>query len=126
MTYGTKSVAHDPDVLAPDSSEIRLLLALPGAAHCSLPTGGVSRAVAHKTVREIWHFLGGAGEVWRRQGERKDVVKVSPGICLTIPIGTRFQFRHTGAGPLEFFIVTMPPWPGGEEAFRAGEYWTVH
>jgi mannose-6-phosphate isomerase-like protein (cupin superfamily) len=45
-----------------------------------------------------------------------DVVHVMPGDCLTIPVGTRFQFRTHGSAPLAAVAVTMPPWPGENEA----------
>jgi mannose-6-phosphate isomerase-like protein (cupin superfamily) len=32
-------------------------------------------------------------------------------------------FRNAGAGPLAFFIVTMPPWPGAPEAVRVKDHW---
>ena len=37
-------------------------------------------------------------------------------MCLTIPLGTHFQFRSLGPGPLAAVAVTMPPWPGPDEA----------
>jgi len=37
-------------------------------------------------------------------------------VGLTIPVRTRFQFRNTGETPLRFVIVTLPPWPGQDEA----------
>jgi mannose-6-phosphate isomerase-like protein (cupin superfamily) len=62
------------DYLAPDGSEIRLLIA--GSAgslcHCTLPVGGVCSAVYHKTVEEIWYCISGQGEVWRKL-ENNDV-----------------------------------------------------
>ena len=92
-------------------------------AHCTLPPGGVSKAVAHRTVEEIWYFLEGEGEVWRiREGVGEEVA-VSPGVALTIPLGTGFQFRNTGSAHLRFVIATMPPWPGEEEAFRVEDRW---
>lgn len=106
------------DLLAPDGSEIRLLHSLAGASvvHCALPVGGVSTPVTHRTVEEIWVFLAGEGQVWRKLGERELVLDARPGLSLTIPLGTRFQFRNTGAVPLEFIIATTPPWPGEDEA----------
>jgi len=89
-----------------------------GLRHCTLPAGKTSLAVKHKTVEEIWYFLEGKGEVWRKHGDHEEVATVEPGISLTIPLGTHFQFRNTGSGPLCFIIVTMPPWPGPEEAAR--------
>ena len=125
--FQTMRPAEAPDAIAPDGSEIRLLPALAGGsmAHCTLPVGATSLAVAHRTVEEGWTFIAGEGEVWRRQGEREETVRVAPGVALTIPLGTHFQFRNTGAAPLEFVIVTMPPWPGDEEAYRVEDHWPV-
>ena len=115
------------DTPAPDGSQIRLLLTLTGgsAAHCTLPPGGVSLAVTHRTVEEIWYFLSGQGQVWRKQGEHEGTVDVASGTCLTIPLGTHFQFRNDGTDPLCFLITTMPPWPGAEEAVRVADHWEV-
>lgn len=106
------------DLLAPDGSEIRLLHQLEGASvvHCRLPVGAVSIPVKHRTVEEVWYFLAGEGQVWRAQGEREEVLDVHADISLTIPLGTRFQFRNTGDVPLDFVITTSPPWPGADEA----------
>ena len=96
-----------------------------GLAHCTLPPGSVSHAVRHETVEEIWYFIAGSGQVWRRQAERQETVDVSPGAAVTIPVGTHFQFRNTGDAPLEFVIATMPPWPGAAEAVRVADHWPV-
>lgn len=116
--FESNGVKATYDLLAPDGSEIRLLHSLAGASvvHCSLPVGGVSIPVTHRTVEEVWYFLSGSGQVWRKQGEREAVLDVKPGFSLTIPLGTRFQFRNTGDAPLEFIIATTPPWPGEDEA----------
>lgn len=111
-------VAASYDVLAPDGSEIRYLHSLDGASvvHCRLPVSATSIPVRHRSVEEIWYFLAGRGQVWRRQGEREQILDVAPGLSLTIPLGTEFQFRNTGEAPLEFVITTTPPWPGEDEA----------
>lgn len=116
--FESNQVARDYDVLAPDGSEIRLLHSLDGASvvHCRLPVGAVTIPVRHRTVEEVWYFLAGAGQVWRKQGQREQVLDVAPGLSLTIPLGTDFQFRNTGDVPLEFIIATTPPWPGEDEA----------
>jgi mannose-6-phosphate isomerase-like protein (cupin superfamily) len=113
--------------LAPDKSEIRPLLSMKGGglAHCTLPAYGISLAVEHRTIEEIWYFIQGHGQVWRKQGEREEVVDVSPGTSVTIPLGTHFQFRNTGQDPLCFIIATMPPWPGEHEAIRVQDHWKV-
>jgi mannose-6-phosphate isomerase-like protein (cupin superfamily) len=115
----------EADELAPDGSEIRVLSRTKGGSvcHCTLPAGKTSSAVRHKTVEEIWYFLEGQGEVWRKLGVQEVVTKVQPGMSLTIPIGAHFQFRSTGVEPLTFLIATMPPWPGADEAVRVGNYW---
>ena len=51
--------------------------------------------------------LSGRGEMWRRQGAREEVVAVQAGVCLTIPLGTHFQFRSLGDQPLAAVGVTM-------------------
>jgi mannose-6-phosphate isomerase-like protein (cupin superfamily) len=92
-------------------------------AHFELGAGRVSRAVTHRTVEEIWYVLGGRGEMWRRQGERAEVVPLEAGVCLTIPLGTDIQFRSLGPGPLAAVAVTMPPWPGPDEAVPVPGWW---
>ena len=55
--------------------------------------------------------------MWRKQydGEPK-TEKLAPGVCLTIPHGTAFQFRADETGDaLEVVAVTMPPWPQNDE-----------
>lgn len=121
----TKRVPAACDTLAPDGSEIRILAATTRASmvHCTLPPGKASLAVAHRTVEEIWYFVAGRGEVWRKLAELEEVVDVSPGVSLTIPLGVHFQFRNTGDTPLEFVLATMPPWPGPDEAYRVPDHW---
>jgi mannose-6-phosphate isomerase-like protein (cupin superfamily) len=124
--FETKTLPANPDVTAPDGSDVRVLLGVQGGgmAHFELAPGQVSRAVQHRTVEEIWYFVSGSGELWRRQGEREETVAVVPGVCLTIPLGTCFQFRSFGPAPLAAVGVTLPPWPGaGEAAFVEGP-WT--
>lgn len=123
--FETLSLGAHPDATAPDGTAVRLLLALAGGslAHFELPAGAVSHAVTHKTVEEIWYFLGGRGEIWRWSGARESVVAVEPGVCLTIPLGTAFQFRGVGEAPLTFLAITMPPWPGAQEADRVEGRW---
>ena len=103
MEFDTKKLPATPDVTAPDGSDVRILLGLQGGgmAHFELQPGQTSKAVAHRTVEEIWFFLAGRGQMWRRQDDREEVVAVEPGVCLTIPLGTHFQFRALGDEPLE-------------------------
>jgi len=115
------------DVVAPDGSDVRILLRLDGGsmAHFELAAGRTSGAVAHRTVDEIWYVVGGRGQMWRRQDDRQETVELSPGTCLSIPVGTHFQFRSTGDGPLAAVAVTMPPWPGEGEAFEVPGPWAA-
>jgi len=124
--FATKRLPRARDAVAPDGSEVRVLLGLAGGgmAHFVLAPGATSRAVGHRTVEEIWFFLSGRGEMWRRQGGREEVVAVEAGVCLTIPLGTQFQFRADGGEPLAAVAVTMPPWPGDGEAVAAAGPWT--
>jgi mannose-6-phosphate isomerase-like protein (cupin superfamily) len=117
-SFGTKQLPAARDVVAPDGSDVRVLLGLArgGMAHFVLAPGQISTAVTHRTVEEIWYVLSGRGEMWRRQGDREEVVAMEPGVCLTIPLGTHFQFRSLGTEVLAVVGVTMPPWPGEGEA----------
>jgi len=45
------------------------------------------------------------------------------GVCLTIPLGTHFQFRTLGDEPLAALTVTMSPWPGEDEAYPVEGIW---
>ena len=124
-----KEPSRDPDAIAPDGSEIRLLseTSRGSMVHCTLNPGDVSVAVAHRTVDEVWYFLEGTGQVWRRHGDNERVVDVAPGASLSIPVGAHFQFKTTGDRPLRFVIVTMPPWPGQDEAYPVEDFWpTTH
>ncbi len=123
--FETKTLGDRPDAVAPDGTGVRLLLALAGGsfAHFELPAGAVSHAVAHRSVEEIWYVLSGRGQIWRRAGEGERVVDAAPGVCLTIPLGTHFQFRAEPRAPLAFLAVTMPPWPGADEAFPVAGPW---
>ena len=124
-TFAATRRPHAPTALAPDGSDVRVLLALPGAsmAEFELAAGRVSVAVTHRTVEEIWHVQQGRGEMWRRQGPREEVVALEPGVCLTIPQGTHFQWRALDGGALRVLGITMPPWPGDGEAIVVTGPW---
>jgi len=92
-------------------------------AHFELAPGQVSLAVAQRTVEEIWYILSGGGEMWRRLEGQEEIAALEPGVCLTIPVGTEFQFRSSGPEPLAAVAVTMPPWPGEDEAYRVVGIW---
>jgi len=123
--FTTKRLPVDRDAVAPDRSDVRILLQLKGGgmAHFELGPGRTSKAVVHRTVEEIWFFISGRGEMWRKQDAREEVVPVDPNVCLTIPVGTHFQFRSFGYEPLAAVGITMPPWPGNGEAYEVAGEW---
>jgi mannose-6-phosphate isomerase-like protein (cupin superfamily) len=116
--FATTRIPAARTAVAPDGSDVRVLLSLRGGgmAHFELAPGRTSTAVTHRSVEEIWLFIAGRGEMWRKQGVREEIVPVEAGVCLTIPLGTHFQFRAFGSEPLTAVGVTMPPWPGEGEA----------
>ena len=93
LDYNRLPKGHD--TLAPDGSEIRLMSATSRGSmvHCTLNPGEVSLPVAHKTVEEVWYFLEGTGQLWRKYGDEERVVDVAPGVSLSIPVDAHFQFR---------------------------------
>ena len=116
----TQSLKNALVVRAPDGSTVRVLGHLSGLgsfAHFQLEPGEVSKAVSHATVQEIWYIIGGTGRMWRHQdGHEPGTVDLRPGICLTIPLGTAFQFRADSPDePLQAVAVTMPPWPADSQ-----------
>jgi mannose-6-phosphate isomerase-like protein (cupin superfamily) len=123
--FATLALADAPPVKAPDGSDVRPLLSLAGGslAHFELAAGKTSIAVAHRSVEEIWFVIGGRGEMWRKQAEREEIVALHAGVSLTIPLGTAFQFRSFGPEPLTMVAITMPPWPGEDEAYAVQGKW---
>ena len=123
--FATRRIAEAPDAIAPDGAEVRLLGSSRYGSMASfrLQPKAVSRAVAHRTVEEIWYFTGGTGRLWRKVGDHQEIVEVAAGVSITIPTGAHFQFRCDGGAPLEAVAVTMPPWPGSEEAYAVPGKW---
>jgi mannose-6-phosphate isomerase-like protein (cupin superfamily) len=126
MVFPSRRIGRDPDAIAPDGSEVRVLCgtARGGMAVFSLPPGMVARAVVHRTVDEVWHVLAGAGRIWRRLGDAEEVLDLTAGVSLAIPVGMAFQFRCDGDAPLVVVAATMPPWPGEDEAVFVAGAWT--
>lgn len=118
-------LSDEANHLAPDGSEVRELARLAGGtmAHFTLPPGASSKAVKHRTVEEIWFILAGRGRMWRRGADGERVTDLTPGLSITIPLGTAFQFRNDGDGPLTAVAITMPPWPGANEAVFVDGVW---
>ena len=123
--FASLQLPKHPTIIAPDGSDVRVLLALRGGsmAHFELAPGVVSDPVTHRTVEEIWYVLAGRGQMWRKQGSREEVVELVPGLCLSIPQGTHFQFRAAADSAVSAVGITMPPWPGSEEAQLVQGIW---
>ena len=121
----TRWISKTPDAMAPDGSEVRILAISPrgSMAQFTLPPGKVSVAVAHRTVEEVWFFTAGQGQIWRKNEKAEEIVQIHPGLSISIPVGTHFQFRNDGAGPLIAIGTTMPPWPGLDEAYAVKGIW---
>lgn len=124
--FDCKSFPDKYSYLAPDKSQIRVLLDVPGAglAHCILPAGVISAAVRHQTVHEIWYVISGRGEIWQGLNEVNEFADLSPGVTVSIRRGNHFQFRNTGVTDLCILIATTPKRPGAHEAVHVEGYWT--
>jgi len=123
----TKTLSAQRDAVAPDGSDVRVLLEVGrgGMAHFELGPGETAVAIKHRTVEEIWYFLTGRGQMWRMTADGEEsIVDVGPGASISIPLGTTFQFRSFGFEPLSAIGATMPRWPGSGEAIRAEGPWT--
>lgn len=125
--FETKRISDAPDAIALDGSEVRVLCGLSRGALSvfSLPAHTVARAVAHRTIEEIWYFVAGRGRMWRRLGEQEAVVEVVAGISISIPTGTHFQFRCDGDEALTAVAAVMPPWPGEGEVYAVDGPWVA-
>ena len=125
--FATLAAAQAPVVSAPDGSSVQVLLSLPGGsmATFTLQPGQVSAAVTHRSVEELWYVVSGRGRMWRRDAVHEEFVALEPGLCLSVPLGTAFQFRCEGDVPLVAVAVTMPPWPGEGEAVGVDGPWTA-
>ena len=124
--FATLAAADALQVSAPDGSKVAVLLALRGGsmATFTLQPGQVSAAVTHRTVEELWYVVCGSGAMWRRIARQEDITPLAPGLCLSVPLGTAFQFRCDGDVPLVAVAVTMPPWPGPDEAVAVSGPWS--
>lgn len=128
MEHETKRLPLLPDIVAPDGSDVRVLLRTSrgSMAHFELAADRASDPICHRTVEEIWFVLSGRGEMWRRSGTIESVVPLEAGICVTIPLGTHFQFRALPGQALAAIGITMPPWPGPAEALAVRGKWPAH
>ena len=114
----TRAFPVRPDGRSPAGAEIRYLMEgeTGNMIHSTVPPGQVNRATVHATVSEFWHVLSGEGQIWRRDRAGEETTVLRPGVSVDIPVGTAFQYRCTGNAPLQFLCVSMPRWPGDDEA----------
>lgn len=115
------------DYLAPDGSEIRLLIThdAGGVAHCRLPAGSVSSPARHRTVVEVWYVLSGHGQVWREKDGDEEIVEVGTSTVVTLPVGCSFQFRASEDSVLDLLIGTFPRLPDPTEAQLVQGHWVT-
>ena len=117
--------------LAPGGSKIFIVgkYAREGSmAYVFQPGLKTSLPTRHKTITENWLFLKGMGEVALRPEDKGQKTKwaihfVKPGIRITVPVGTAFQFRATTQEPLVFAVMTMPPYPDNDEDIDVPGLW---
>ncbi len=105
--------------IAPDGSEVRRLgrLERGSMARFTFAAGSTGRAVRHRQVEEFWYVLSGYGDLWRHpENAVAGITALSPGASLAIPARCAFQVKVAGDEPLIVVAVTMPPWPGDDEA----------
>ncbi len=125
----TRQLPDKADVIAPDGSEVRIMPSLQGssAAHFRLEAGKTSRAGYHQTVEEVWYVVDGIGEIWRRNSKNEVFTSLTPGMCLTIPLATSFQFRALPESSVSIFAVTIPAWPTekNDEWVEVRPHWPV-
>ena len=123
--FQTRVLSEFPDEMAPDNSEVRVLVrdATASVAHFTLPAHQIAVAVQHRTVNEYWFVTGGTGRIWRRDAENVEVIGLKAGVSLSLPLGTAFQFRNDGDEPLTVVGFDTPPWPGDDEAFIVAGEW---
>jgi mannose-6-phosphate isomerase-like protein (cupin superfamily) len=114
----TRPLPSTADARSPAGAEIRYLLEgeTGNMIHSTVPAGQVNRATVHATVSEFWHVLSGEGRIWRRDSRSEETTVLRAGVSIDIPVGTAFQYRCTGTDPLQFLCISMPRWPGDQEA----------
>ena len=54
-------------------------------ARFTLAAGGVSVAVRHRTVSELWYVVSGRGQMWRRSDATEEIVDLMPGTLVVHP-----------------------------------------
>jgi mannose-6-phosphate isomerase-like protein (cupin superfamily) len=121
----TVRLPRQPDAKSPAGADIRYLVAgnTGNMIHSTVPPQQINRATVHATVSEFWYVLEGHGEIWRDNGKESSVTELLPGISIEIPVGTAFQYRNVAEVDLRFICISMPPWPGEQEATFVKGIW---
>ncbi len=114
-----------PDATSPAGAQIRYIMDGPtgNMIHSTVPPGQINRATVHKTVSEFWYILEGKGEIWRKDATEERITPLEPGVSIDIPANTEFQYRNAGTRDLKFICISMPPWPGDDEASYVTGTW---
>lgn len=124
--YETIREVDAPLVTAPDGSAVRPLLQAAAAsmATFALAAGQVAAPVRHRSVTELWYVTAGRGVLWRSLDGAEATVALEPGVAVSLPLGTHFQFRAAPDEAVHILGVTLPPWPGPDEAIPVAGPWT--
>ena len=112
MRFATRRLPAADHVIAPDGSEVRVLVGLAGGglAHFRLNPDAVSVAVHHRSVEEIWYVVSGRGQMWRRSEEDEEVVVLS----------TRGGVDDPGGHPLSVSASVRTRWTSSASPCRPG------
>lgn len=121
----TKVLPEHPDRKSPAGADVRFLVdgSKGGMIHSTVPSYQINKATVHATVSEFWYVLEGHGEIWRDNGLESSVTSLAEGTSIDIPVGTAFQYRNVSDTDLKFICITMPPWPGADEATIIEGHW---
>lgn len=114
-----------PDAKSPAGADIRFIMdgTTGNMIHSTVPPGQINRATVHKSISEFWYILEGKGEIWRKDKVEERITSLVKGVSIDIPVGTAFQYRNVGRTPLKFICISMPPWPGDDEATHLDGAW---
>ena len=58
-------------------------------AQFELGRNQISKAVTHRTVEEIWFFLKGRGQMWRKEADEASIVDLHPEYAELVPADLR-------------------------------------
>ena len=122
----TKMLALEADVIAPDGCEVRILAQTPrgSMAHFTLgPGAGLARGGAPHGRGGLVLPLGPGPDVasaGRRAGDRRGG---AGRVARRSRSARTFSCATTATEPLAAVAVTMPPWPGDDEAYLVDGKW---